>query len=120
MAALHEEFLHIAGPTDVLTFPLEHNDAGDVTDGEVVVCLDEAERRAAAEQVAWQDELLLYAVHGLLHLVGFDDRTRRDFDAMHQKEDEILTAIGIGPVFRRTRPSTPRPTRRAAKRSRTR
>lgn len=44
-------------------------------------------------------ELLLYALHGLLHLSGFDDRTDSEFAAMHAREDEILTRLGVGPVF---------------------
>jgi len=44
-------------------------------------------------------ELLLYALHGMLHLCGFDDRTDRGFRTMHRREDDILTALGFGPVF---------------------
>jgi probable rRNA maturation factor len=42
---------------------------------------------------------LLYSLHGMLHLCGFDDRTEPDFRRMHQTEDEILTRLGVGPVF---------------------
>jgi hypothetical protein len=44
-------------------------------------------------------ELLLYALHGMLHLAGFDDRTARGFATMHRTEDDILTRLGVGPVF---------------------
>jgi rRNA maturation RNase YbeY len=99
MAELHERFMHIPGPTDVLTFPLETDARGRATGGEVVVCVPEARRRARAEGVPVERELLLYALHGMLHLAGFDDRTDRDFAAMHRTEDDILTRIGVGPVF---------------------
>src|SRR6476620_5616937 len=46
MAKLHAQFMGIAGPTDVLTFPLEEDARGRVTSGEVVVCVPEARRRA--------------------------------------------------------------------------
>src|SRR5687767_941511 len=46
MAALHKQFLNIAGPTDVLTFELEHDAKGQCISGEVVVCVPEAERQA--------------------------------------------------------------------------
>ena len=58
-----------------------------------------ARRRARAEGVPVERELLLYALHGMLHLAGFDDRTDRDFAAMHRTEDDILTRIGVGAVF---------------------
>jgi hypothetical protein len=46
-----------------------------------------------------RDELLLYAVHGMLHLCGYDDRTDRDFAAMHRREDHILSRLGVGAIF---------------------
>ncbi|MGN6726072.1 MAG: rRNA maturation RNAse YbeY, partial [Tepidisphaeraceae bacterium] len=44
-------------------------------------------------------ELLLYALHGVLHLSGYDDRTESDHRRMHRREDQILHRIGIGPLF---------------------
>src|SRR5690242_19362979 len=46
MAELHQHFMGIPGPTDVLTFPLEQDGRGRVTSGEVVICVPEARRRA--------------------------------------------------------------------------
>lgn len=100
MSRLHERFMGIPGPTDVLTFPLDEDDAGDVTAGEVVVCVPEAKRRSRDEGTSHRDEVLLYALHGLLHLCGYDDRTTRAFNRMHKKEDELLAALGVGAVFK--------------------
>ena len=100
MSRLHEQFIGIAGPTDVLTFELEHDERGRVVGGEVVVCVPEARRQAHARGSNVQSELLLYALHGMLHLCGFDDRTDRGFRTMHRTEDELLNQIGVGPVFR--------------------
>ena len=99
MAQLHEQFMGVRGPTDVLTFPLEKDEAGNVVAGEVVVCVPEARRQARARGVAVERELLLYALHGMLHLCGYDDRTARAFRTMHRTEDRILTQLGVGPVF---------------------
>jgi len=101
MADLHERFMGLRGPTDVLTFELDHDARGRVTAGEVVVCVPHAARLARAARVPLRDELLLYALHGMLHLAGFDDRTDRDFAAMHQREDDILQRLGVGAVFSR-------------------
>src|SRR2546421_7318305 len=65
MARLHERFMSIAGPTDVLTFPLETDRAGRPISGEVVICLPEARRRGKELNTELRDEVLLYAVHGL-------------------------------------------------------
>ncbi len=99
MAQLHQQFMNIPGPTDVLTFELEHDRRGNVTSGEVIVCVPEARRQAAERGIELRMELLLYALHGMLHLCGFDDRTDRGFRTMHRREDDILTALGFGPVF---------------------
>ena len=99
MSQLHEQFMGITGPTDVLTFELEHDARGRVTAGEVIVCVPEARRQAKERGIELRMELLLYALHGMLHLCGFDDRTDLGFRTMHRREDDILTQLGFGPVF---------------------
>lgn len=106
MAQLHEQYLGIPGPTDVLTFELEHDHRGRVTAGEVVVCVSQARRESKKHGSSVEQELLLYALHGMLHLAGFDDRTAAGFRQMHRREDDILTRLGVGPVF------NPRPSRK--------
>lgn len=99
MSRLHEEFLGIAGPTDVITFELDHDARGRVTSGEVVVCVPVARRQAELRGIAARVETLLYALHGMLHLCGFDDKTESAFKQMHAKEDQILTRLGVGKAF---------------------
>ena len=105
MSQLHRQFMKVNGPTDVLTFPLDFDRRGRPVSGEVVVCVPEARRRAKREGVAVERELLLYALHGLLHLCGYDDRTDAAFRAMHRTEDQILTRLGVGPVFHAPTPA---------------
>jgi probable rRNA maturation factor len=99
MSRLHRQFLNIPGPTDVLTFELDHDIKGRAITGEVIVCLPQARRHAQKNGSTVQKELLLYALHGMLHLSGFDDRTASGYRAMHRMEDQILTRLGVGPVF---------------------
>lgn len=100
MAALHQQFLGISDPTDVLTFPLELDARNRTIAGEIIICVPEARRQSRRYSVTLRQEVLLYALHGMLHLCGFDDRTESDFRKMHRKEDEILDQLGVGPVFR--------------------
>lgn len=106
IAELNQTYLAHAGPTDVITFdladePPEDGAAERVVDGEIVVSLETAEREAAVRGNRPESEASLYAVHGLLHLLGYDDASEEDAAAMHALEDEVLTALGLGPAFGR-------------------
>ena len=92
MRRLHRDFLGIDSPTDVLTFPLGE-DVGLL--GEVIACAGVARREAAARGMRAADELLLYVVHGVLHLAGYDDVTPRAFERMHRREAELLAERGV-------------------------
>jgi probable rRNA maturation factor len=98
MIALHRRHLGLDSTTDVLTF--EQSDPDDPVDVDIAVCADEAARRAAALDHDLRHELLLYVTHGLLHCTGFDDHDDEAAAAMHAEEDRLLTAIGVGPVYR--------------------
>lgn len=102
MSAAHERHLGDASTTDVMTFDMADGAAArtGVLDTDILVCLDEAERQGSLRGHASQFEVLLYIVHGILHCVGHDDRTRAGARAMHAREDEVLTAIGVGVVYR--------------------
>jgi probable rRNA maturation factor len=98
IAEVHGEFFDDPTPTDIVTFDLGDEGSG-VLSGELIISGDHAAREAAERGTDAPRELLLYVVHGLLHLCGWDDRTPADFRAMHAREDEILSSLGLGPVF---------------------
>ncbi|MEM9414448.1 MAG: rRNA maturation RNase YbeY [Planctomycetota bacterium] len=100
MAQLHEQWKNVPGTTDVLTFDLAEPGApADEPEGDIVVCIDEARRVAKERGHSLRHEALLYAVHGLLHLLGEDDQDPASYQQMHQREDDILTRLGVGRVF---------------------
>jgi rRNA maturation RNase YbeY len=115
MSELHQRFMGISGPTDVLTFPLDCDEKGLPQSGEIIVCVPYAQRQARLRGIQVDRELLLYALHGTLHLAGFDDKTESGFRRMHRKEDQILTALGVGPVFAPANPPDTRPRSRGAR-----
>jgi rRNA maturation RNase YbeY len=87
MAQLHRDFSGIPGTTDVLTFDLSENGT---REGEVYVCLDQARRQARDYRVTLRDEVARLAVHGLLHLAGYRDKSARARDEMRTLEDAAL------------------------------
>jgi len=91
-------------PTDVLSFPLSGADAGgdavwdpeaEGPGGEVVVSVETARREAASRGVSVQAELALYVIHGVLHLLGFDDLDDTGRRRMRAAEARHLGAAGL-------------------------
>lgn len=126
MAAAHLEYLDTPGTTDVLTFDLsepppdpppgqspdpspsvELDAAGKPRvlktrriDTDILICADVAQRVSGPKGFPVERELLLYAVHGVLHCLGFDDHDEAAAGLMHRVEDAVLTALDVGTVFR--------------------
>jgi probable rRNA maturation factor len=82
MAELHRRFLHLPGPTDVITF--QH--------GEIFVSVETARSHARRFGNSVEDELCLYIAHGLLHLHGFDDKNSADAAEMDRAQKKLVTA----------------------------
>lgn len=104
MCRLNEQWLGHQGATDVITFdlgggPIEKT--GRVV-GQVNVCWPVAQRQAGRRGVKPAVELLLYVVHGTLHLLGYDDHDPALAARMHRKEDEMLGQLGYGTVYAAT------------------
>lgn len=90
---LHGQFMADPTPTDVLTFDLRDKPDTDVIDGEIIVSAETAERQARSFRTNPGQELLRYAIHGTLHLIGFDDRTPAQRQRMRRQENRILAAL---------------------------
>lgn len=96
---LNQRFLGRDEPTDVISFDLSDGGHAEGPSGEIVISAERAVAEAARRGGDPVGELLLYAVHGLLHLLGYDDRQPREATKMHARENEILTALGYPDVF---------------------
>lgn len=85
MAELHRRFLHLPGPTDVITF--QH--------GEIFIGAETARTHARQFGTSLELELRLYIAHGLLHLHGFDDKAPAAAAEM-ERAQEKLVALSSG------------------------
>ena len=95
MRRLNREFLQHDYVTDVLSFLFSRDARRKSLGGEIVVCADLAAKIAARQTWKWQDELLLYVIHGALHLVGYNDKTAAQQRRMRAAERKILSELGI-------------------------
>lgn len=92
---LNKKFLGHNEPTDVISFPLEDERLHpDSVSGEIVVSAQMALETANAMHTDVERELILYVIHGLLHLIGYDDTSKKKARAMHERENELLTMLG--------------------------
>ncbi|PYN71076.1 MAG: rRNA maturation RNase YbeY [Candidatus Rokuibacteriota bacterium] len=78
--------------TDVLAFPLEVPDGPSPLVGQIVISADTARRQARRLRVPLPLELDLLVTHGVLHLVGYDDRDPVEAELMHARERQILAS----------------------------
>ena len=110
MTKLNEQYLRHSGSTDVITFdylerPLpprpprfcpEIGKEGDTPrpiHGDIFVCIDEANRQAKPFGTSWQEEIVRYIMHGVLHLLGHDDRTATRRAKMKLDEDRVMKSL---------------------------
>lgn len=89
MTDLNRRYLKKDCPTDVLAFDLGTKSKKSLT-GDIVICVDEAARNARIYRTTTEHELKLYAAHGLLHLLGYDDTSSRETSIMRRKEKAYI------------------------------
>jgi probable rRNA maturation factor len=101
MAELHERWMDLPGPTDVMAFPMDEMDGArrpDAVDpgptllGDVVLCPAFARDQARKAGHSLMDELHLLTVHGLLHLLGYDHGEPEEEREMFALQHELLMA----------------------------
>ncbi|WP_153398366.1 rRNA maturation RNase YbeY [Ornithinicoccus halotolerans] len=112
MARLHEQWMDLSGPTDVMSFPMDELRPGTADEepqegilGDVVLCPSVARRQAEEAGHAVADEVLLLTTHGILHLLGFDHAEPAEEQEMFDLQRTLLLTF----LARRGRSSTAAP-----------
>jgi probable rRNA maturation factor len=119
MAALHQQWMDLPGPTDVMAFPMDGSDGpierldpsappptdegtGEALLGDVVLCPAVAADQAASAGHSAESELHLLCAHGILHLLGYDhgdpDEEREMFDLQARILADWTSATGHEPI----------------------
>jgi probable rRNA maturation factor len=97
ISSLHEEFFDDPSPTDCISFPLDtplkEKKKGHCFLGEIFVCSDVAVEYAKSHKKDPSEELNLYLVHGLLHLIGYRDKTPQERRVMRKKEKSCMNLV---------------------------
>lgn len=97
---INEDFLKHEGPTDVISFDyIDEYDEADYTEedpfelGELYISLDTAQRQADEFNQTFAEEAVLYIVHGVLHLTGYDDHCDEDIADMRAAEKAVMDGL---------------------------
>lgn len=93
--AINKKYRKIDKPTDVISFALEENQKEQVflknrVLGDIYISLDKAKKQAIEYGHSLRRELCFLAVHGLLHLLGYDHNTKEEEKIMFNKQELIL------------------------------
>ena len=89
---LNHKFLNKDSTTDVLSFSLA-DESNDQIEGEVYTNINQIMRQAEDYHITFNEELNRIIIHGVLHLIGFDDLTDEQKKIMTEKEDQYLTIL---------------------------
>lgn len=96
MARVNQEFLGHEGSTDVISFDYREgyeDEEQSELKGEIYVSPADARRQAREFGTTWQEEVVRYIVHGVLHLRGYDDLTASKRNVMKREEGKLLRRL---------------------------
>lgn len=91
---INRSFLGHNYATDVLSFHYHEPSLKNNITGEIIISVEMAAKLAQKRGYSIEGEVALYLVHGLLHLLGYDDKQKGDAKKMHQREGELLSNFG--------------------------
>ncbi len=83
---INKKYLNHDYPTDVISFCLDENPI----EGEVYISAEMAKLNAAEYATSWSEELVRYAIHGVLHIIGYSDSTADERNEMTRLENKYL------------------------------
>lgn len=97
--SLNKDYRNIDRETDVITFALEDYDDIKYDDfrllGDIYISVDKAHSQAIEYGHSFKREICFLAVHGFLHLLGYDHMNKEDEKIMFTRQEEILNEAGI-------------------------
>ncbi|MEP1034057.1 rRNA maturation RNase YbeY [Ekhidna sp.] len=90
---LNKEHLNHDYYTDIITF--DNSDETNKIESDIFISIDRVKENAKKQSVALNDELYRVMIHGVLHLIGFNDKTPKEKALMREKENACLSLLKI-------------------------
>ena len=96
---LNRDYRNKDSVTDVISFALEDDDSFNRTDirvlGDIYISIDKAKEQSIEYGHSFKRELYFLAIHGFLHLLGYDHMDKEEEEIMFKKQEEVLSRYGI-------------------------
>ena len=96
---INRDYRNIDRETDVISFALEDDKSFNTTEvrmlGDIYISIDRVRSQAEEYGHSFKRELYFLAIHGLLHLLGYDHMKKEDEEVMFAKQEEVLNRYGI-------------------------
>lgn len=94
---LNLKYLGRNSPTDVMAFDITEPKDKDKILADIAVSTERAIDNARTFKTSPYFELYLYVIHGVLHILGYDDKSKKDKLVMRKREKDILKALNLSP-----------------------
>lgn len=100
----NKEYRDVDRETDVLSFPiftheeLKSNSLSNIELGDILICIDVVKAQSEEYGTGMKREMLYMITHGICHLLGYDHIEENDKVKMREKEERILSQIGVGKI----------------------
>lgn len=93
---LNEKYLKRAGPTDVISFPMQEGEFAGINAkllGDVVISLDEAKRQSGKNLKNFEKEVFFLLIHGILHLLNYEHKNKKETYKMETVEKKLMNNL---------------------------
>ena len=88
---INQQYLNHHNYTDIITFPLSESD--DTIRGEIYISIDRVQENSKLNRIVFEKELSRVIIHGVLHLLGYDDHSTEEKKIMRRKEDYYINLL---------------------------
>lgn len=92
ISKVNRRFFKKSKATDVISFPLQDVFTPGYL-GEIIISVEQAKKMCRLYRKKWQEELIIYLIHGILHLIGYDDMRKNERLIMERKQEEIFEKL---------------------------
>lgn len=91
LLSMNQQYLKHNTLTDIITFDNRADDQSGAIEGDIFISIERVEENASLLGVAFDTELHRVLIHGVLHLLGYNDKKKADKDLMRKKEEAYLS-----------------------------